>query len=174
MDRRISTNLDHWLADDRRRPVVLRGARQVGKTWLIRDLGLRSGRTLVEINLERDPGLSRCFASNDPRRVLSELSLAMDCDITPDASLLFLDEIQAVPELFAKLRWFAEELPALPVAAAGSLLEFTLTDKSFSVPVGRIGYLHVEPMGYAEYLRAHGQARLLSMLETWNAGGRGS
>ena len=156
MDRRISSELDRWLISRKRQPVVLRGARQVGKTWLIRDLSSRLGRTLVEVNFERDPQLSQCFASNDPKRVLAELSLAMNCDIAPDKSLLFLDEIQAVPEMFAHLRWFAEELPALPVAAAGSLLEFTLTDKSFSVPVGRIGYLHVEPMGYVEYLRAHG------------------
>jgi len=167
VDRRISSELDRWLTSRKRRPIVLRGARQVGKTWLIRDLSSRLGRTLVEVNFERDPQLSQCFASNDPKRVLAELSLAMNCDITPDSSLLFLDEIQAVPEMFAHLRWFAEELPALPVAAAGSLLEFTLTDKAFSVPVGRIGYLHVEPMGYVEYLRAHGQHRLIDMLKAW-------
>ena len=171
MERGVSQKLDHWLTRKERRPLVLRGARQVGKTWLIRDLALRLGRSLVEINFERDPQLSRCFAANDPKRVLAELSLAMDCDITPDGSLLFLDEIQAVPEMFARLRWFAEELAVLPVAAAGSLLNFTLADKSFRVPVGRIGYLHVEPMGYQEYLRAHGQDRLIDALKAWHPGG---
>ncbi len=168
MERRISAKLDQWLASKGRRPLVLRGARQVGKTWLVRDLAQRLGRSLVEINFERDPQLSRSFADRDPRRVLAELSLAMNRDITPESSLLFLDEIQAVPELIARLRWFAEELQALPVAAAGSLLDFVLTDKSFSVPVGRIGYLHVEPMGFAEYLRAHGQNRVIDVLEAWH------
>jgi predicted AAA+ superfamily ATPase len=168
MFRQPSSALDAWLVRPKRRPLILRGARQVGKTWLVRDLAVRSGRELVELNLERDPRSARHFLSNDPQRILADLSLVMDQDITSERSLLFLDEIQAAGEVIASLRWFAEELPALPVIAAGSLLEFTLANHSFSMPVGRIGYLHVEPLGFREYLIAHEQTRLIARLEGWH------
>ena len=100
-----------------RLPLVLRGARQVGKTWLVRDLAARSGRDLVELNFERDPQHRRFFQENDPRKILGELSLFLNREIEPGKSLLFLDEIQAAGELLAKLRWFHEEMPELPVAA---------------------------------------------------------
>ena len=167
MKRWGEATLESWLADPRRRPLVLRGARQVGKTWLVRDLAARTGRDLVELNFERDPLLSRFFAGNDPLRILGELSLFLGRDITPERGLLFLDEIQACGELLAKLRWFYEELPALPVIAAGSLLEFTLADHSMSMPVGRIAYRHIEPLSFPEYLQAHGQERLLGELDAW-------
>ncbi len=91
-------------------------------------------------------------------------------EISPEDSLLFLDEIQAAGEVLAKLRWFYEELPELPVLAAGSLLEFTLADHSFSMPVGRISYRHLEPFSYPEYLAAHGETRLLETLVSWRPG----
>jgi predicted AAA+ superfamily ATPase len=124
----------------------------------------------VELNFEREPGLRRHFESNDPRRILAELSLARGQEIDVGTALLFLDEIQAASELLAKLRWFFEELPALPVIAAGSLLEFALASPTFSVPVGRIGFRHVEPMGFAEYLEAHGEDRLLAAIRSWRPG----
>jgi hypothetical protein len=170
MKRVVEQRLDSWLASPTRQPLVLRGARQVGKTWLVRDLATRARRRLVEVNFERDPSLKRHFSSNDPRRILGELSLALSVDIDPAASLLFLDEIQAAGEVLAKLRWFYEELPQLPVAAAGSLLEFSLADHAFSMPVGRIAFQHVEPMGFSEYLQAHGQERLLSTIRDWRPG----
>ncbi|MBI5486255.1 MAG: ATP-binding protein [Deltaproteobacteria bacterium] len=170
MKRGLADVMDAWLQDSGRRPMVLRGARQVGKTWLVRDLAARSGRDLVELNFERDPSLKRHFATNDPRNILAELSLASGRDIHPETAILFLDEIQAASPLLAKLRWFYEELPALPVVAAGSLLEFALAAPTFSVPVGRIGFRHVEPMGFAEYLEAHGAQRLLSTLREWRPG----
>jgi hypothetical protein len=170
MNRALRNALDAWLADPGRRPLVLRGARQVGKTWLVRDLAARSGRTLVELNFERDPGLRRHFATNDPQVILGELSLALGRDIQPDSALLFLDEIQAASEVLARLRWFFEELPALPVLAAGSLLEFALAAPTFSVPVGRISFRQVEPLGFDEFLEAHGQQRLLGTLQAWQPG----
>jgi hypothetical protein len=172
MIRDMGASFDEWLGDRGRKPLVLRGARQVGKTWLVRDLCARSGRALVEINFERDPGMRRHFASNDPRKVLAELSLTLGSDVAPARSLLFLDEIQAVPEMLAKLRWFSEELPELPVVAAGSLMDLMLTQSTFHAPVGRIRCLHVEPMGFSEYLRAHGQDRLWKALDGWRPGGK--
>jgi hypothetical protein len=153
MKRTVAAALDDWLRAPDRKPLVLRGARQVGKTWLV-----------------RDPSLARFFRTNDTAAILGELSLALDRDISPERSLLFLDEIQAVPSVFAKLRWFYEEVPSLRVVAAGSLLELNLGDGQFSMPVGRVSFQHVEPMGFPEFLEAHGQQRLLRALGAWKPG----
>lgn len=171
MKRKVAAALDDWLRAPDRKPLVLRGARQVGKTWLVRDLAARSGRELAEVNFERDPSFARYFRTNDAAAILGELSLALDRDISPGRSLLFLDEIQAAAPVFGKLRWFYEEVPSLPVVAAGSLLELTLGDGHFSMPVGRVSFQHVEPMGFPEFLEAHGQQRLLRVLEEWRPGG---
>jgi uncharacterized protein len=170
MERRVAAALDTWLADPDRRPLVLRGTRQVGKTWLVRDLAARSARDLVEVNFERDPSLARHFSSNAPATILGALSLVFARDIVPDRSLLFLDEIQAAGKVLGSLRWFQEEMPSLPVVAAGSLLELTLRDHEFSMPVGRVSFRHVEPMGFVEFLQAHGQARLVTVLRGWKPG----
>ena len=170
MKREPEARLEAWLASPDRRPLVLRGIRQVGKTWLVRELASRSGRRLVEINFERDPALKRLFSANDPRRILGELSIALATDIDPEHSLLFLDEIQAAGEVLGSLRCFYEGLPRLPVVAAGSLLDFALADHDFSMPVGRIAFQHIEPMGFPEFLLAHGQERLLAAVRAWRPG----
>ncbi len=164
------THLNAWLADTGRKPLVLRGARQVGKTWLVRSFAQQHGKDLIELNFERDPSARQYFSSNDPKAILGEISLALNRPVNVERALLFLDEIQVAGDILAKLRWFAEEMPQLPVVAAGSLLEFTLSDHSFSMPVGRIGFLHVEPMGFLEFLEAHNQQILLERLQTWRTG----
>lgn len=167
MKRRSSRYLQEWLHSRSRMPLVLRGARQVGKTWLVRDLAARQGRVLIEANLERDPLLARHFAQADPRAVFDDLTLTLNVRTSPDESILFVDEIQAAPEVLAKLRWFAEELPELPVVAAGSLLEFALRDFAHSMPVGRIQYAHLEPLAFSEFLAAHEQIVLQERLERY-------
>ncbi len=168
MDRLVSSELDAWLLDPERRPLVVRGARQVGKTWLIRDLARRNSRKLIEVNFERNPDHARVFDSGSPMQVFQELCLLAGKDMEPSEGLLFIDEIQAEPTVLAKLRWFAEELPELPVVAAGSLLEFALSARGFSMPVGRITYRYVEPLSFNEYLRAHSQTQLLTRLTSWS------
>jgi predicted AAA+ superfamily ATPase len=167
VERTVSADLDTWLAAKRRKPLVLRGARQVGKTWLVRDLATRSRLDLFELNFERDPRHARLFAERDPNAILSDISLALGREAAVGRVVLFLDEVQAAPEVLARLRWFAEELPHLPIMAAGSLLEFALSDHTFSMPVGRISFVHVEPMGFHEYLRAHGRSEIVDALERW-------
>ncbi len=164
MDRDALARLRSWLTTTPRKPLVLRGARQVGKTWLVRALAREAKLDLVEINFERDPQRRSDFAGNDPATILGHLGLRRGIELVPSRTLLFLDEVQAAPEVYAKLRWFAEELPELAVAAAGSLLELALGDGAFRAPVGRIGYRHVEPLGFPEFLRAHGQDALLAAL----------
>lgn len=167
MEREFSAFVDHWLQTRPRRPLVIRGARQVGKTWLVRDSAARARRVLVEVNFERDPRLRRYFDQPDPRRIFDDLTLALGVAAAPEQAVLFLDEVQAAPEALANLRWFAEEQPELPVVAAGSLLEFGLADFAYSMPVGRIRYGYVEPLSFAEFLAAHGQAALRDRLARW-------
>ncbi len=143
----------------------------MGKTWLVRDLAARSGRELVEVNLERDPRWARIFTGGDPRRMLGDLGAVIGRPITAHRSLLFLDEAQAVPEVLGSLRWFAEEMPDLPVVAAGSLLEFALANTAMRVPVGRVTYRHLEPLSFLEFLQAHGQEQLVQRLAEWRPGG---
>ena len=163
--------LNHWIQDKHRQPLVLRGARQVGKTWLIRELAKQRNLHLIEINFERSGSeVTGIFREKSPRAVVRALELMSGRPIDPNDALLFLDEIQALPEVLANLRWFAEELPALPVIAAGSLLDFVLADHTFSMPVGRITYLHLEPMSFEEFLEAAGEAELLREVFRWEPG----
>ena len=144
MKRRVTQRLLTWLNRPSRKPLILRGARRVGKTWLVRDLAHRAGLTLIELNFERDPATALAFESNDPRVILGELELLIEKTIRPAASLLFIDETRAQGRLLGKLRWFHEELPELPIVAAGSLLEFALADHNFTMPVGRITFEAIE------------------------------
>ena len=165
--RKALAYLTTWIHSTNRKPIVIRGARQVGKTWMVRELAHITGKKLIELNFEKRVSWRDLFASNDPKEILINLESEWNITIDPANSLLFLDEIQAAPDLLSKLRWFFEEMPELPVVAAGSLLEFTLAEHSFSMPVGRISYLHVEPFSFEEFLEAQGCVKLHEFLLSW-------
>ncbi len=168
MIRSVARNLDQWLENPNRKPMVLRGARQVGKTWLVRDLAKRHNLQLIEMNLERFPNLADLFSENRPQAVLKNIEAEISTPVKCESSLLFLDEIQAVPELFAKLRWFKEDMPELPVIAAGSLLDFALGKYQYSMPVGRITYFYLEPISFFEFVRASGHDALYRKLSSFS------
>lgn len=167
MQRHRLRNLHEWYQRPDRKPLVLRGARQVGKTWLVRNFAKKQSVDLIEINFEDQPKLAELFITNDPAEIIRAIEQLYARSITPQNTLLFLDEIQVVPELLAKLRWFYEKMPELPVITAGSLLEFVLDDHEFSMPVGRIEYMHLEPFNFSEFLLATGNSKLVEMLETF-------
>ena len=167
MDRKLFTFLEHWLAMPDRKPLVLRGARQVGKSTLVRLFAERSGRPLAEVNLERHPDLAPAFARNDPAYLLNVLEALPDIGSIGPGGLLFIDEIQSVPEAVPALRYLREDMRDLPVLAAGSLLDFVLADHRLSMPVGRVAYLHMGPMTFTEFLNAVGAERLASMIATF-------
>jgi predicted AAA+ superfamily ATPase len=147
-------NLESWLKKPNRKPLVLRGARQVGKSTLVREFARKRKKKLIEINLERHLFLDDVFKTLDTNAALSEIEALSGIPIsTPDA-LLFLDEIQSTPHGLQMLRYFFEEKNELPVIAAGSLLEFTLADHAFPMPVGRIEYMHLGPLTFNEFLMA--------------------
>lgn len=164
MDRKITQDLRKWLGQSDRKPLVLRGARQVGKTWVVRDFAKKVNLQLLELNFERDIKAKNLFTSSDPKKILMQLEAFLNCKINAKEVLLFLDEIQAAKEIFSKLRWFAEELPELAIIATGSLLDFMLQEHTASMPVGRIQYLYLEPMSFEEFLSALGQDKLLEFL----------
>ena len=168
MHRFVYHKLENWLHNQNRKPMVLRGARQVGKTWLVRDLADRNQLTLIELNFERIPALADLFSENNPAKIIKNIEAELGKTIDPKSSLLFLDEIQAAPELFSKLRWFKEEMPDLSVIAAGSLLDFALKKYQYSMPVGRITYFFLEPMSFFEFLVATGNEQLYQRLQSYD------
>ncbi|AOW51142.1 TPA: AAA family ATPase [Legionella pneumophila subsp. pneumophila] len=168
MKRTLLKHLENWLISSDRKPLVIRGARQVGKTWLVRHFAEKSGKKLIELNFEKNPSYASLFNPNDPAKILLNLSTISNQKIDPEKCLLFLDEIQASPQLFSKLRWFAEDLPQLSVIAAGSLLEFVLAQHTFSMPVGRISYMHLEPLSFEEFLLANDKQSLYDYLYVYD------
>ncbi len=153
-----------WAKRAHRKPLVVRGARQVGKSTLVRQLAQRVPLNLVELNFERNPELKDAFTSRNPAQIVQNLQLLTGQTPRAGESLLFLDEIQAAPDVLTTLRYFYEEMPDLHVIAAGSLLEFTLADARFPMPVGRVDYMHLGPMQFEDFLDAIGQAPLASWL----------
>lgn len=166
MKRDAANRLDHWLGSAERKPLIIRGARQTGKTWLVRDLAERHQRKRVEVNFERNPEWASYFRENNPKNILRNLAAETGQPINAADTLLFLDEIQAAPDVLASLRWFREEMPGLPVICAGSLLDFALAEHSFSMPVGRVTYLYLEPMSFLEFVRATGNQPLHQLLRS--------
>ena len=164
LKRREIKYLQEWAGRRVHKPLVIRGARQVGKSTLVREFARLAGMSVVEVNFERNPEFRGAFAVRDPVRILSTLALLTGKAIPPADSLLFLDEIQAAPEALVALRYFHEEMPRLYVVAAGSLMEFALADARFSMPVGRVEYLHLGPMEFEDFLEASGHSNLASYL----------
>ncbi len=144
-----------WTTARRRKPLIVRGARQVGKTWLVEHVAAASFETIVKFDLEKRRDLHLHFGDNlDPSVIVRNLEVDCGKRIQPGKTLLFLDEIQACPRAIMALRYFYEQMSDLHVIAAGSLLEFALGE--ISVPVGRVQYLHLYPMTFREYLRGIG------------------
>lgn len=167
MERARFADVTAWLHSTDRKPLVIRGARQVGKTWLVRQLARWANLELIEINFEDRKQDTSLFRTNDPQTTIQEIGASRGITIDPGNSLLFLDEIQVAPELLEQLRWFAEKMPELAVIATGSLLNFALDSHSFSMPVGRIGYFYLEPLSFEEFLGARQKTSLLNYIKDY-------
>ncbi|MEI6168677.1 MAG: AAA family ATPase [bacterium] len=162
--------LKEWKTRSNRKPLIIRGARQVGKSHLVRDFAKLEFKTFVEVNLDEDLRVVPYFDKPDPMETLRLLELHFETTLEPENTLLFIDEIQAAPHLLAKFRYFYEKLPALHVIAAGSLLDFTLEQHDFSMPVGRIEYLHLGPMSFSEFLLATGHEQSCAFIKGFKIG----
>lgn len=168
MHRSASHYLDQWRHKPNRKPLIVRGARQVGKSYLVREFG-KSFAQFIEINFEKNPEDASLFTNSIPQ-TLSLLETKFKTKIIPEKCLLFLDEIQSAPAVLAKLRYFYEELPALHIISAGSLLEFLLEEHDFSMPVGRIEYLYLGPMNFGEFLLANTEVSLHDFISNYKLG----
>jgi len=162
--------LSSWLHNKNRKPLIIRGARQVGKSTLVELFAKEQNRNLCNVNLERYPELSAVFSGKDPGQILQEIEFLPNQSGISGDTLLFFDEIQAVPEAIPALRYFYEDMPDFPVVSAGSLLEFALADHTFSMPVGRIQYLHMGPMTFSEFLLATGEDKLHNFIHQYEVG----
>ena len=153
MERYVFSNLIDWVKSQRRKPLLLRGARQVGKTWLVEKLAREQFDFYLKVDFEENSELVSLFSGDlNPQKICSDLELRTGIDIIAGKTLLFFDEIQICPRAIMALRYFYEKMPNLHVIAAGSLLEFAFSEISF--PVGRIQSMEVHPMNFSEFLLA--------------------
>ena len=154
MRRIILDELASWAHSNDRKPLVLRGARQVGKTWLLLELGRTEFENVAYVRLEDNANMERLFAGSlDPQRILRGISIETGQAINPHSTLVVLDEIQAVPRALTALKYFCEEAPEYAVAVAGSLLGVAL-NAGISFPVGKVTFMDVHPLSFREFLLA--------------------
>lgn len=164
MRRDVEKELIAWKLQKERYPLIIRGARQVGKSYLVETFGKTHFQNTVVVNFEFQPQLKDVFQSLDPFEIVNKLQLILGKQIKEDVTLLFLDEIQECPQAIMSLRYFKEKMPQLPVIAAGSLLEFAGRSPDFKMPVGRVQFLYLEPLSFSEYLDATGHQKLRQFL----------
>jgi len=163
MYRVITKKLVEWKNGKRRKPLIVRGARQIGKTWSIEHFGKSNYAHLHKIDFEKRPDIHSLFEGNlDPKVIVAHLELLLNRRIDTNNSLVFFDEIQACPKALVALRYFYEEMPELHIIAAGSLLEFELSEISF--PVGRVQFINMYPCTFYEYLCAIDKEMLANKL----------
>ncbi len=172
MKRYFDTYLRSWKNNKRHKPLIIRGARQVGKTYSIDKFGRENFKYYLKVNAEQDTGLKAAFQSKNPQLIITELSALFGIPVVEGETLLFIDEIQMIPEAIASLRYFYEQMPALHVVAAGSLLDHTLNELNYSMPVGRVEFAYLFPLSFEEFLLANQQKGLLDYIDSFDTGSR--
>ena len=160
MERLIYKELLDWKNRHNRKPLILLGARQVGKTYILKKLGDQEFETIVYVNCHRDSYASNLFRDVNASRIVNELEAYYNVKIIEGKTLLFFDEIQEVRNGLASLKYFCEDHPALHVAVAGSLLGISLRENE-SYPVGKVETLRLFPLTFSEFLMAMGRTALL-------------
>ena len=163
MKRIVDYYLQQWKDYEFRKPLLLRGARQIGKTYAVRQLG-KTYESFVEINLEKIEAARKIFQHDlYPEKIIEDLMKITGKEIIPGKTLLFLDEIQIVPRTITALRYFYEEMPELHVIATGSLLDFEIEE--VGLPVGRLQSFYMRPISFIEYLAAADVSAFNSILD---------
>lgn len=165
MERNIYEQLKRWKASSDRKPLMLYGARQVGKTYILKEFGHREYDNLVYINCYMNPHVSTLFQEDkNVSRILLGLSTISNERIVPGRTLVFLDEVQEIPEVVASLKYFCEDAGDIHIAVAGSLLG-VLNLQNISFPTGKVDILHLYPMTFMEFLLAMGETRMHDLLK---------
>lgn len=165
MERLILGKLMDWKTSPYRKPLILKGVRQVGKTWILNEFGRRCYENVAYFNFDENEEFKQFFeTTKDVRRILQNLMLASEQKITPEKTLIIFDEIQDAPKVINSLKYFCENAPQYHIACAGSLLGVALAKPS-SFPVGKVHFLQIDPMTFEEFLLANGDANLLAFLK---------
>lgn len=170
MERSIYSSLKKWKESPTRKPLILQGARQVGKTYILKEFGAREYSEVVYINCDDNNDMQNMFVDYDVDRIIRSMSAISGISIKPSTTLLILDEIQEVERGLASLKYFCEKAPEYHVAVAGSLLGITLHEGT-SFPVGKVDMLYMYPMDFEEFLLAMGKEQLVELLRnnSWAA-----
>lgn len=170
MERSIYSSLKKWKESPTRKPLILQGARQVGKTYILKEFGAREYSEVVYINCDDNNDMQNMFVDYDVDRIIRSMSAISGVSIKPSTTLLILDEIQEVERGLASLKYFCEKAPEYHVAVAGSLLGITLHEGT-SFPVGKVDMLYMYPMDFEEFLLAMGKEQLVELLRSnsWTA-----
>lgn len=170
MKRLIEIYLQEWINNPRHKPLILRGARQVGKTWIVDKLGREHFSYYLKVNPEKDKDVEQVFKSRNPKLIIQELTVLYNTPIVPEKTLLFIDEVQLLPDAITALRYFYEDYPGLHVITAGSLLDHTLNELAYSMPVGRVEFAYMYPMNFQEFLMANGEEGLFHYMVNYQPG----
>jgi len=164
MKRRHYSNLLEWKESKKRKPLLLQGARQVGKTYLVNEFGENEYKNYIYLNFELDTSLEILFRGKlNPKEIIKNMSLYLGIKIDHKNTLIFFDEIQMIPRALSSLKYFYEQAPEFHIIAAGSLLGVSVGKQS-SFPVGKVNFLHMYPLSFSEYLLAFGEELLVEAL----------
>ena len=168
MERQIMEELILWKRKKNRKPLILKGARQVGKTWIMKEFGVRQFKNVAYVNFDRNSRMQRVFEGDfDIRSIIQAINIETKEAVRPEDTLIIFDEIQEAPRAISSLKYFCEEAPEYAVVAAGSLLGVAIHEGT-SFPVGKVDMLDIYPMNYREFLAAMGEEGLASLLEQKN------
>ena len=169
MKRDFTKNLIAWSCSSRRKPLLVTGVRQCGKTHTLKEFGAEHFENVCYINFESSSNYAAIFEYDfDVRRIIKELELMEQCKITPGKTLLILDEIQEAPRAITALKYFCEDMRELHVACAGSLLGVALKNENIAFPVGKVNRMQMHPMSFKEFVEANEQQRFIELFSDWN------
>lgn len=153
-ERSIIEQLKRWKDKPDRKPMMMLGARQVGKTFVLQQFGKEEFEHCAYFSLDEENGVADIFRrTNNPSRIVEQLSFLCDTPIEAGKTLLVLDEIHSCPEAISSLKYFCEQMPGLAVACAGSLLGITLGHEGFSFPVGKVDHVNIYSLTFSEFLK---------------------
>lgn len=168
MFRKITNNLINWKNSRNRKPLLIIGARQTGKTYIIKEFATNNYEDLLEVNFEKDTNLKKLFMESiEPKKLIAKLENYYGKRIYPEKTLIFFDEIQGCEQAITSLKYFNEEANMYHIIAAGSLLGVVLNRKNVSFPVGKVNEMKMYPMDFEEFLIALDQQILVETITKW-------
>lgn len=166
MERLIMNELLKWKNSPYRKPLILKGVRQVGKTWILKEFGRRYYKNVAYFNFDENSEYRQFFkTTKDVDRILQNLMLASSQKILPESTFIIFDEVQDCPEVINSMKYFCENAPQYHIACAGSLLGIALAKPS-SFPVGKVNFMQINPMTFTEFLLANGDENLAEYMKT--------